>query len=108
MSVSTNPQKQLKVTPLELTAINVAMSTTRLLLWAWVATYLWKWFVPSVFPSLVSEIGVLQAAGLLLVVEYVTFTDTFRPTRSLVEILYTLFCKPLVFMTMGYVITLWM
>jgi hypothetical protein len=105
--VSTENQPiKIYVSVWQLFAIQIVMHTLRIALWASVLACLWGWFIVTVFLNL-PQLSLPQAAGILLVSELLTFSDSIRPVRSLWDTLIVYYCTPILFLIIGYTLTIW-
>jgi len=106
-AVSTENQPiKIYISVWELLAIQITMHTTRIALWAFVLHHFWSWFVVPVFTAM-PQLTVAQSAGILLVSELLTFSDHHRPARTLWDTVVVYYGTPVLFLMIGYTLTLW-
>ena len=87
-------------------AVFVVCETGRLLAWAAVAVQLWEWFVIPIFTSL-PTVPLIHACGIMLLIQLLTFRDHYRPIRTVRDTALIYFGLPIVAITAGFCLTLW-
>lgn len=83
--------------------ILLAFAAVLTILRGWVLSKLWGWFVLPLFPAM-PHLNFLQAAGLLAVVSFMTYTPTVSKESESAELITNAAVYPLLALLFGWVL----